>query len=171
MHRVFDACVVALIGALLVIPGRTVTSANPIPVGSCCLPDGRCLLLPPDECAADGGSYLGTESCEPNPCPQPAACCFPDGTCRFETIEACNSQHGVWFGGGSTCSPNPCVCFARCLGACCRTDGSCVISLQQDCQGAWYFDGVCQPSPCPTSGVKEEEPAPRSWGKLKHVYR
>jgi hypothetical protein len=43
----------------------------PLPYGACCFTDGHCDLLSADECAAQGGTYLGNfVSCEPeNPCP------------------------------------------------------------------------------------------------------
>ena len=51
-------------------------------------------------------------------------------------------------------------------GACCFPDGSCVMTLQADCQGQWL--GLpCEPeNPCPPVPTEE-----KSWGQIKANYR
>ena len=36
---------------------------------ACCLPDGMCKMWTLDECAAQGGEFMGAQTlCDPNPC-------------------------------------------------------------------------------------------------------
>jgi len=43
------------------------------PSGACCdLETGECVVMTAQECAAQGGEYLGDGiECDPNPCPNP----------------------------------------------------------------------------------------------------
>ncbi|MDM7913934.1 MAG: hypothetical protein QUU85_01525 [Candidatus Eisenbacteria bacterium] len=36
--------------------------------GACCLPDGTCLVISEEQCAAEQGLWYGEIPCEPNPC-------------------------------------------------------------------------------------------------------
>jgi len=119
--------------------------------GACCFPTGACSQLKPEECAAQGGNFLGLGSlCDPNPCPQPEACCFHDGHCVVLIPELCTAQGGVPHGVGTICDPNPCP---QPNGACCFHDGTCLVLTQVECVargGAWQgMDTACQPNPCP----------------------
>jgi hypothetical protein len=42
-------------------------------LGGCCLNDGTCVVTDEDGCASQGGNYLGSVACEPNPCDGPVA--------------------------------------------------------------------------------------------------
>lgn len=48
---------------------------------ACCLPEGICGLLIPDECIRRGGLPQGRASCDGIEC-LITACCFPDGSCE-----------------------------------------------------------------------------------------
>jgi hypothetical protein len=53
------------------------------------------------------------------------------------------------------------------MGACCFEDGSCVETLEEDCDGyAWYVDVPCDPNPCEPIPVEEN-----TWGEIKTSYR
>ena len=116
--------------------------------GACCLGTG-CSTLSGADCAAVGGTFLGsTSSCSPNPC-APFACCLPDGTCAMEMLGDCLAAGGV-FNDGFTCGdigpcPQP--------GACCFANGHCGYLPEPNCtaQGG-EFQGVgvpCTSDLCP----------------------
>ena len=75
------------------------------------------------------------------------ACCFGE-TCEDDYTQVdCENASGEYMGDGSDCDPNPCV------GACCQPDGSCDLTLEEDCTGTYHGDGtVCDPNPCPQPG-------------------
>ncbi len=125
--------------------------------GACCLPDGSCALLLPNDCAAQGGQFEGEGvDCASVTCPQPVgACCLPlSGGCHDLTDADCGLVGGLWQGPGTDCATF--VCFPP--GACCLPDGSCTdIGNEIDCDAAGgTFQGVgttCAglfcPLPCP----------------------
>ena len=147
----FDAC--TLIGGDLVFRLIVVCDVE----GACCLPDGSCELLLPNDCAAQGGQFEGQGTdCASVTCVQPdAACCFPaSGGCLDLTQVDCDLTGGLWQGFGTDCATF--VCFPP--GACCLPDGSCTdIGNEIDCNTAGgSFQGVgttCAglfcPLPCP----------------------
>ena len=104
--------------------------------GACCLPDGSCELLLPNDCAAQGGQFEGQGTdCASVVCPQPVgACCLPlSGGCLDLTDADCGLVGGLWQGPGTDCATF--VCFPP--GACCLSDGSCTdIGNEIDCDAA-----------------------------------
>ena len=121
------------------------------PQGACCFEDGSCQVLPPADCQAIGGSYVGDDTvCEPTTCPQPEACCFENGDCAVLLADICMNQGGVPQGEGTDCDPNNCPLPPE---ACCFEDGSCSFIRPADCveqggtpQGAGT---TCEPNDCP----------------------
>jgi len=52
-------------------------------------------------------------------------------------------------------------------GACCLSNGSCVVMAPGDCTGTYMGDGTdCDPNPCPPVPVQES-----TWGLIKNQYR
>ena len=50
-------------------------------------------------------------------------------------------------------------------GACCYSDGACIVTTEENCQGEYMGDGTdCDPNPCPVPTTNE------SWGKIKVRY-
>ena len=87
----------------------------PCPLGSepggCCFADGSCNVLSREDCAGQGGEYVGDGTvCDPNPCSQPSlgACCIEDESCVVLSETDCNATGGVYQGDGTSCDPNPC---------------------------------------------------------------
>ena len=76
-------------------------------VFACCFSDGNCSIQTTTDCSASGGTPdTGTNTCQPNPCPQPVgACCNLDESCS-DSIDRliCESAGGSFQGSGSTCS-------------------------------------------------------------------
>ncbi len=113
---------------------------------ACCLADGSCELIPPQECGALGGTALGPGSnCAGSPCPQ--ACCFANGGCQNLAEAACLSAGGTPRGPGSSCAG------VSCLQACCLPDGACGDLSISACLGGGGsprgFDTTCDESECP----------------------
>ena len=137
-------------------------------LGSCCDNVGMCRLTSQDQCVAPS-TWLGTNSCSPNPCP-PGACCSWDGSCQVKTHDSCYSSEAYWDGSAS-CSPSPCPAD---LGACCSkaydTDGICVITTQAQCSGinssAFVAGHVCSLDTCLPVPVRTT-----TWGRIKNSYR
>jgi hypothetical protein len=80
---------------------------TPPATGSCCQPDGTCVLASQSGCAAKSGTYGGDGSdCSNASCVQPplGACPQLDGTCLQLTQYACTSYAGAWQGAGTACS-------------------------------------------------------------------
>jgi hypothetical protein len=100
-------------------------------MGACCFYDCHCEVLIDEDCAANGGVYMGDAmTCTPNPCPCPTgACCFPDGSCQYTVQYTCEEQGGVWHF-SVPCTPNPCEQPPQ---ACCFCDGSCMNLAVDDC--------------------------------------
>jgi len=146
------------------------------PAGACCFPDGSCSLLPGQSvCEGGGGTYEGDDTdCTPNPCPAPIVCgpgagdCFSsNGTPGCEDEACCQL----------VCAGDPFCCdtswdglcaddaLANCTivsdGACCLTDGTCVVDTAAACAalGGDYQgdDTSCVPGLCP------QPPAPCPW--------
>jgi hypothetical protein len=84
----------------------TVTYFYGLP-GACCFIDGTCHTLFDDECAAQGGVFIGGGvACGPGICP--GACCLPDGTCLHVDESDCLAQAGLFFGVTMTCANVDC---------------------------------------------------------------
>ena len=98
---------------------------------------------------------------------QVGACCLlPCYECVVIAGAECDSLGGVYFGDGTGCEPLPCPL----LSACCLPDGSCTFVSEPACEqsgGSWHEPCVtCDQEPCPVTPVE-----PRSWGRIKVVYR
>jgi hypothetical protein len=82
------------------------------PTGSCCKPDGTCVVASQGGCTTLlGGTYGGDGTdCSTASCVQPplGACCQLDGTCIQATQYACTSYAGAWHGAGTACGFNGC---------------------------------------------------------------
>jgi hypothetical protein len=53
-----------------------------------------------------------------------------------------------------TCADGDCTLPT---GACCDPDGSCTVTLHDDCTDPWMLNGGCEPSLCITSGNDDTE--------------
>lgn len=72
-------------------------------VGACCLGNGDCSILSPEECAAAQGVFRGSGTlCDTSICQ--GACCLPRGVCAMAPVAACS---GRFRGPGTTCG-EPC---------------------------------------------------------------
>ena len=94
---------------------------------ACCLPDGQCVDLKPDQCMGRGGTPLAPGS----QCSTPQACCLPDGTCIMTDPQCCRKA------GGTPQSPNIDCKNVNCpqpLEACCLPDGTCTDTTANDCR-------------------------------------
>lgn len=67
-------------------------------VGSCCLPDNRCVVNQDADCAALGGSFGGPDT----DCGFRGACCLP-GTCIATSRDCCLAGGGSYVGDGTSC--------------------------------------------------------------------
>jgi hypothetical protein len=162
-----DAGDMALDSNVLIRCGSFTCGVAP-PTGACCFPSGTCVTLTYDDCLDQSGNYYGDDiPCEPNPCEQPvAACCFENGDCQIIGEEGCLANDGIWHTEWDSCEPNPCY-QPPVTAVCCRVDGSCVLTVEADCDGDWMPDEYsCEPNPCASSPADDP-----SWGKIKSLYR
>ncbi|HPF41683.1 MAG TPA: proprotein convertase P-domain-containing protein [Phycisphaerae bacterium] len=67
-------------------------------VGSCCLPDNRCVVNQDADCQALGGTFGGADT----DCGFRGACCLPN-TCISTSQECCIAGGGAYVGDGTTC--------------------------------------------------------------------
>ncbi len=107
----------------------------PTPKGACCYSNGFCISnMSQSDCAGSGGNWLGSgTACNGNQCPT-GACCKPDGSCvNGVTSAQCAAMSGTFKGVGSNCSGANCP---QPSGACCFSNGFCVVLQQIDCTGA-----------------------------------
>lgn len=82
-------------------------------VFACCFSDGDCTVTDQTSCTNQGGTPdTNTDSCSPNPCPQPVgACCNVDESCSdLVARDLCESAGGVFQGEASACSDNGVDC-------------------------------------------------------------
>ncbi|MBL8758557.1 MAG: multicopper oxidase domain-containing protein [Phycisphaerae bacterium] len=91
-------------------PSITVTFTPPAGTGSCCRPNGVCIITTAAGCAAVSGTYRGNgTSCNPNPCPPPVgACCLPSGLCQQRTASQCSAVGGTYRGNNVSCETVDC---------------------------------------------------------------
>jgi spore coat protein A len=89
-----------------VAPVLTVDFTPPPEIHSCCFASGDCALADATSCSAQGGTDLGANSCEPNPCAQPVgACCHLDETCGDPVArDVCEAAGGAFQGAATACS-------------------------------------------------------------------
>jgi hypothetical protein len=134
---------------------------------ACCFEDGTCEMLLEDACIAAGGLPVIGEDCAVYVCPRLLqACCFGDGSCIEVLPDICENNGGIVYP-DLFCDPNPCPPPPPPEAACCYPDGSCVITIEVDCDGVWYADEPsCEPNPCPQ--VPADNP---TWGTIKSLYR
>ncbi|MBD3161692.1 MAG: hypothetical protein GF346_05495 [Candidatus Eisenbacteria bacterium] len=168
-------CILVLVGTCDAHGGEgqgegTLCDPNPChdAAGACCFADGHCEILDRIACASYDGDWVAEDSvCDSNPCPQPRqACCFADGSCTDVPVDACEDAGGTPQGAGTNC--NQAACKAPDVGACCRSDGSCAVSDQAECeanQGTYYAGVPCAPNPCVVP-VQHT-----SWGRVKALFR
>ncbi len=65
---------------------------------ACCLPDGTCIDVPPNDCLNFGGTPMGPGTiCAQTDCvfPDEQACCLPDGTCVVVPPTECIDRGGT----------------------------------------------------------------------------
>jgi len=81
----------------------------PYEIAACCVGD-LCYMVPPEDCAAMGGTFMGWGvSCDPNPClPEPTGACCVEYVCTIQTQNQCILMGGTYYGDGSVCDPTPC---------------------------------------------------------------
>jgi spore coat protein A len=88
-------------------PSLTIEFTPTGDVFACCFDDGTCSVQSTTDCSDQGGTPdTNTNSCEPNPCPQPVgACCNIDESCSDAVDRlVCESAGGVFQDSGSTCN-------------------------------------------------------------------
>jgi len=117
------------------------------PKGSCCRPDGSCVLSAAGPCLSSGGIYRGdgtacaTANCPP---PPPSACCLPGGGCILTDSEGCSANGGIWWPGRG-CNEIDCLQPIP-RGACCLPSGACQNSTTSaECffaGGVWQGSGT-----------------------------
>ncbi len=80
-------------------------------LGACCLPNGSCVLLTGNDCAAAGGSYngFGTSCDDVTCCPTPFADADGDG----DVDQVDFGEFQVCFSGGAETATGKCLCFDR----------------------------------------------------------
>jgi hypothetical protein len=124
-------------------------------VGACCLPDGSCDELTPEQCEAENGIFQGFDvPCEDVDCDLLGACCFFDGTCAVRSEDDCTLLGGVSWHPGETCESIVCDL----LGACCFSDCEpCEELTREACEerdGVYQGDGTpCDAVVCPVLGA------------------
>ncbi len=100
---------------------------------ACCLPDGTCDQLWPEDCVALGGvEQEARATCDVLLCPSSSqACCLRDGSCQDLSPDTCWDQFGFPQGGGTTCAATTCSQPQ----ACCFDDGTCGGLPPEECSG------------------------------------
>lgn len=77
--------------------------------GSCCLPDGTCILAGSASCARVGGVYGGDGSeCGTAVCAQPGACVLAASACILTNAAQCTALGGIYRGDGTNCALGVC---------------------------------------------------------------
>ncbi len=128
-----------------------------LPPGTCCLPDGSCVVSEQTACETDlGGTYNGVlgeclgdnngngvdDGCEPT-----GACCLPDFQCSVVLQTECEDILGGTYSGDDTecagdLNDNNLDDYCEPTGACCLEDGSCVVANQVMCEGEYTLGGI-----------------------------
>lgn len=131
-----DICALGLSGDFIIRAIIECDSAS----GACCLPDGTCDFLSPQDCAFMQGEFQGAAvSCASITCdPLVGACCTTAPlACTNSTEGACLISGGTWLGSignGFDCNVGD-PCNLQGLGACCTSDVTCWFEqkTQSDC--------------------------------------
>ncbi|MDX1775705.1 MAG: proprotein convertase P-domain-containing protein [Desulfobulbales bacterium] len=127
---------------------------------ACCLPDGSCTDLTPEECSLQGGISHGPGTdCANVECPTPpeiVACCLINGDCAELTPDECTAQDGLPHGPGSNCASVECL-FPD-FGSCCLPSGECFEGRLDICViqgGVTYPNLLCDEVDCPGPPIIE----------------
>lgn len=93
-------------------PSLTIDFTPTGDVFACCFQDGACTVTDTDSCTSQGGTAdTNTNSCGPNPCPQPSgACCNRDESCSTLARDVCEADGGVFQGEAVACDDNAVDC-------------------------------------------------------------
>lgn len=104
----------------------------PDPTEACCFMPSGCLNLTTANCGLAGGFAQGPgTNCAGVVCFPRGACCQVDGTCDDDVAEAdCVAGGGTFQGDDSLCSGVSCP---QPTGACCLSNGNCLVLNQADC--------------------------------------
>ena len=93
------------------VPTLTIDFTPTGDVFACCFQDGACTVTDTASCTAQGGIPDSSDSCSPNPCPQPTgACCNRDESCSELARDVCVADGGTFQGEASTCGDNSVDC-------------------------------------------------------------
>jgi len=121
---------------------------------ACCLEDGTCVVVLPDECLGQGGTVYPDLTCDTVVCPQPPemACCLADGSCVsvFSQTE-CDALAGVLYA-DVTCTTPGFTCPQPVAACCFDFDNNCYMQTEADCVaagGTWYVGMDCASFTCP----------------------
>lgn len=126
-------------------PGTTCSSTAC--AGACCV-NGTCFPTNKAWCDSQGGIWLGFGTvCSTTTCH--GRCCYQSGATRVcirTSRTACTSTYsGTYHGDMTTCGNFNCN-----LGACCDYLGSCTLTTNTGCSGAFRgFGTTCVPGSCP----------------------
>ncbi len=119
----------------------------PDPMEACCFLSGGCLDLTAENCIAAKGFRQGVgTTCDAIECFAAGACCMPAGQCVEEVPpDVCEAAGGVFQGNDSVCDD---VICPQPQGACCLSNGNCLILTDADCSiipnSAWAgFETDC----------------------------
>ncbi|MGP1346921.1 MAG: hypothetical protein ACTS3F_09695 [Phycisphaerales bacterium] len=116
--------------------------------GACCFPDGTCVETTlEDECAANGGVWLGKATgCPLCPFLVPGACCLPNGDCIVIPGIECDQAQGDFSGPFTECAPGVCgpiACGDPASGDCCVSNGTPFCDNQPCCEIVCSNDPFC----------------------------
>lgn len=132
----FDPCAQGMEGDFVI---RAIVECSSA-AGACCLPDGTCDFISPEDCANQQGEFQGAAvSCASITCdPLVGACCTTGPlACTNTTIGPCQISGGTWLGSianGFDCNAGD-PCNLQGLGACCVGEG-CFQLSSPDCASA-----------------------------------
>jgi len=123
--------------------------------GSCCLPNGSCVLTDLCDCDNRCGIFGGPgTACGVCPAIAQGRCCLPNGTCQILSSCQCADLCGTFGGAGTNCQG---LCPLPIRGACCLPAGAC--SRVTSCQCA-HECGTYQGNStrCPEETLQERSP-------------
>ncbi|MFQ5591549.1 MAG: DUF4215 domain-containing protein, partial [Phycisphaerae bacterium] len=80
-------------------------SSNCLIESACCLPDGSCRRLTPEDCEGAAGTQTGSVECVASSCVSTGACCSTEttGCTDMPTQADCAAAGGLYRGDGTTC--------------------------------------------------------------------
>ncbi len=118
-------------GAGISTPAVPLTAVASDSVGSCCLPNGSCIMTDELDCCELDGYWTYNQSC-PRPCSDSGACCLPNGTCVLLTEGDCDNGGGVFAGYDTPCGGGFCAAFPP------QPVGSCLLWVRR-----YPYPAVC----------------------------